>query len=66
MTRVVARTARVQHVCDGCRRFIEEGERYLEHVAAPGHDLLGNTHWWRTAECADCATRYGREEALAS
>ena len=47
-------------LCESCRGSIKVGDLYLTHVASPDHDDLGNTHWWRTSECADCARRYGR------
>lgn len=53
------RRSRKQRRC-GCGKRIEKGDRYLEQVASPHHDDLGNPHWWRLAECEDCARRYGR------
>jgi hypothetical protein len=55
-----ARTARKPHTCNRCRTRIPAGARYLVHVASPDHDDLGNTGWWRLAECAACATSCGR------
>jgi hypothetical protein len=54
------RTARKTHRCNRCPARIRPGERYLEHVASPNHDGLGNTGWWRITECADCADTCGR------
>jgi hypothetical protein len=31
------------------------GDQYLEHVISPDHDDVGNTTWWRDAECRACA-----------
>lgn len=42
------------------------GEVYLEHVCSPNHDDLGNTTWWLSAECAECATRCGRGALVAA
>lgn len=33
---------------------IAPGDRYVEMVASPNHDDLGNTHWWRLDECVPC------------
>lgn len=63
MTRTTPRVARKHHTCD-CRAPIRPGERYLEHVAAPDAPDLGNSQWWRLAECAECATRRGRAHLL--
>lgn len=60
MTRTTSRKARVGRACDDCSAWIAPGEKYLEHVAAPDHNDLGNTHWWRIRECSRCAVRYGR------
>lgn len=59
MVRVTSRTAAKLHEC-GCGRWIRRGDRYVELVASPDHGDLGNTGWWRIAECSECATRYGR------
>lgn len=69
MTRTTRRVARKRHRCgvEGWRyqcRVIQPGEVYLEHVSAPGHEDIGNTHWLRCRECSDCATRYGRANLL--
>lgn len=65
MIRTTPRTARKPHRCQSdAEHRIRPGERYLEHVAAPQHGDLGNDHWWRLAECADCARRYDRGELL--
>lgn len=66
MIRTTARTARKRRSCESCRGPIRPGDRYLEHVASPDHDDLGNTGWWRSPECAGCATRYGRAAALST
>lgn len=63
MTRSTGRTCRVPRPC-GCGNRIKRGERYVEHVASPDHDDFGNVGWWRLAECAECATRYGRVALL--
>lgn len=44
----------------GCGSAIYPGDRYLEHVATPNHDIHSNPHWWKIQECVECATRYGR------
>lgn len=52
----------------GCGGVIFPGSKYLEQIATPSHEDLGNTHWWKIQECIECATRYGRrpsEETLA-
>ena len=59
MMRTTLRRAHKIHRCEGCESFIATGERYLEHVAAPNHDDLGNDHWWRLPECEACARRSG-------
>lgn len=64
MIRTVARVAAKPHSCGSCDRYIETGTRYLEHVASPNHDYLGNIGWWHTAECFSCAVRYGRGPLL--
>lgn len=60
MNRITTRRAIKTHKCGPCHRDIEPGEVYLENVISPEHDDLGNPGWWRMAECAGCATRYGR------
>lgn len=63
MIRVTARRARKSQLCaHSC--LIWPGEVYLEHVAAPDHDGIGNTKWWRTVECATDARRYGRGDLI--
>lgn len=62
MTRTTRRRARKAHRC-GCGNRIRPGELYLEHVASPQHEDLGNTRWWRLPECSECAERYGRAVA---
>lgn len=61
MIRVTKRVARKRHACTACTHAILPGDSYLEHVASPYHDDLGNDHWWRLCECRDCGERYGRE-----
>lgn len=56
----LARTARKPHTCSRCHTQIRPGTRYLSTVASPNHDDLGNTGWWRIAECAACAATCGR------
>ncbi len=68
-SRTTRRIARKAHRCGvkGWRhqgRVIQPGERYLEHVAAPNHEDIGNNHWLRSYECSDCAIRYGRAHLL--
>lgn len=60
MIRTTPRRNTRKRTCESCRRTVYAGETYLEHVASPNHDDLANTSWWRTTECRDCATRYGR------
>lgn len=63
MNRTTRRRARIRRRCDMCPtpwRWIEPGDQYLEYVASPDHDDLGNLRWVRLAECAGCATAYGR------
>lgn len=60
----IARRAKVPHNCESCYPYgqIKPGDIYLEHVAAPGmYDLEG---WMRTAECRECAERYGRGDLI--
>lgn len=60
MNRTTRRVARKVHRCSrGCDP-IQPGDVYLEHVCSPDHDDLGNTTWWRVAECAPCARQVGR------
>jgi predicted RNA-binding Zn-ribbon protein involved in translation (DUF1610 family) len=54
------RTSRKSRRCEGCLRWIHPPDQYLEHVAAPDHGELGNTTWWRSPECRECAVRYDR------
>jgi hypothetical protein len=61
------RVARKSHYCSpGCS--IEPGDVYLVHTTFPRLDDLGYAtaagHPVRFAECAYCATRYGRAELL--
>jgi hypothetical protein len=55
MQRMTVRKAKKVHYCSRCHAKIEPGTRYLEHVASPDHDDLGNEGWWRLAECIPCA-----------
>lgn len=64
MIRTEPRIARKVRRCESCLSVIRPGDEYLEHVASPHHGDLDNEHWWRTWECADCATRYGRGDIL--
>lgn len=64
MIRTTLRTARKARNCDSCLHRIRPGDLYLEHVASPDHDDLGNTRWRRSPECEDCAERYGRGHLL--
>lgn len=64
MTRTTLRTSRRDRTCAMCLGGIRKGDRYLEHVASPGHDHLGTDHWWRAAECGSCAERHGRSDLL--
>lgn len=59
-----ARQCRKHRTCDSCRGSIAEGDRYLSHVATPNAPDLNNERWWTLAECAECATRYGRGDLL--
>lgn len=70
-TRVVRRVARTPKRCSETWLFaghpIKPGEVYLEWTEFPGGeagyaDSAG--HPVRMAECADCATRYGRADLL--
>ena len=64
MIRTTPRLARSDRRCDSCECRVSSGERYLEHVASPDHDSVSNGRWNRMAECASCATRYGRAHLL--
>jgi hypothetical protein len=63
------RKARKAHRCDGCDRpgKIRPGDAYLAHTLFPTDE----THHWvkqvpmRFAECAECATRFGRGDLVA-
>lgn len=46
-----------RHFCGS--PVINPGDLYLEHVISPGHDLIGNTTWLRSAECGPCAAGRG-------
>ncbi len=59
------RRARKPRLCDSCLGRIRAGDIYLEHVATPDHEDLGNVRWRRCPECCTCAERYGRAELLA-
>ena len=54
------RRARRDHRCDNCRKCIAAGSHYIEAVISPDHGDIGNAGWWRSHECEECATRYGR------
>jgi hypothetical protein len=56
--RKTARRARQHHWCDGCRRYIQPGELYLECWASPNHHDLANPKWWRLAKCEPCAATH--------
>lgn len=63
------RVARKPHPCSwGDCRTITPGEVYIEHTEYPGGDYTEYAdtagHPVRIAECADCATRYGRADVL--
>ncbi len=58
----VRRAAR-RHVCASCDRFIEVGEKYLWHTLFPKNDIMDIVRPVNSAECSDCARRYGREIA---
>lgn len=62
MTRKTIRRSRRLRYCEnvGCQtRVIAVGDRYLEAVASPDHDGLGNVKWWRITECEPCARARG-------
>lgn len=61
--RTVAHKARMPHRCGFTSHPIKPGEVYLQHTEFPGGDAGyadAAGHPVRVAECADCATRYGR------
>lgn len=62
------RVARKNHYCDGCdRRNISTGAPYLLGTVFPGDDSGLADQAGRPVnlrECGECATRYGRAEAL--
>lgn len=60
MIRTRLRRASKFRRCGDCSRPIQKGERYLEHVASPGHGDLNNPGWIRMGECLLCAQGYGR------
>jgi hypothetical protein len=61
------RVAKKYHRCASCdRTAIKPGQAYLSGVVFPGHDLIPTAVPLRLAECADCATRYGRAHLLES
>ena len=61
-------TARKTHYCatgsGSCTGPICPGEVYLRHTAFPGHDAAAANRPESIAECAGCATRYGRGHLL--
>lgn len=61
MVRTTNRQSYRFRICDSCKGSIKVGDRYLEHVASPEHEDLGNPRWWRSRECEECARRYGRQ-----
>ena len=70
----VVRKARKARRCDGCDRAgkIQPGDAYLTHTALRGDEFgygdFGHngrkTRPQRSAECAECAYRYGRGPLL--
>jgi hypothetical protein len=67
----IRRKARKVHRCDGCARSqkIQPGDVYLTHTALAGdefgyHEYGEGNRPQRYAECADCATTFGRAELL--
>lgn len=64
------RRARKRHPgCGGHCRAIQPGELYVEHTEFPGGEsgyADGAGHPVRSAECADCAKRYGRGHLFAA
>lgn len=59
----IARRSTKDRRCDSCSQPIARGDRYLAHVASPRTEL-GNGHWSRLVECADCARCFGRGELV--
>jgi len=59
MNRTTLRTSARHRRC-ACGTHIFVGDQYLEHVISPDHEDIGNSTWWRSAECRACAVRYGR------
>lgn len=76
MSVTIRRKARKARRCDGCDRpgKIQPGDFYLTHTALAGDDdyhdrvdrltLKPVNRPQRYAECAECATRYGRGPLL--
>lgn len=64
MKRTTPRTCRKARWCDTCNGPIPAGHAYLEHVASPYHDDLGNVGWWRMDECYVCAWRCDRWDLM--
>lgn len=58
------RSRRVRR-CTTCTGRIPAGSPYLELVASPNHEDLGNQSWWRLAECKPCAVAMGRGDLFA-
>jgi hypothetical protein len=62
ITKVIPRTARKGHACEGCHlagrtgNVIAPGHRYLVHrVYADGYAVAVGTHPYELKECASCA-----------
>jgi hypothetical protein len=68
VSRTVRRVARKRRpACGGYCPAIQPGDVYLEHTEFPGDDMgwaSAAGHPVRHAECAACATRYGRAHLL--
>lgn len=62
MIKATVRRSRKARYCDSCDRYtIKAGDLYRSLVASPNDNDVNscNPHWWRIAECALCAERYG-------
>lgn len=66
MIRTTVRRAKRAYPCETGHPYcsIHRGEIYLEHVASPDHDGLGNDCWWTIRECEGCAKERGRRELI--